>query len=171
MPIPPPLLTGTRREYTLGRLVEMTPTDPTMPTERRILGLVLPPWQRPEVWTIEQKCRFIEGIFLGLGCGWYVTNGLEWNHRGESVPMSGWLIDGQQRMSAIRDFLSGELVVFGDVRFPDLSEPQKRRFYRTPFPCFELDYCDNETVLQELYDRLNFGGTPHTPEQRTLPQH
>lgn len=170
MPIPAPLLKGARRDYTLGRLVEMTPTDPTTPTERRILGLVLPPWQRPEVWTVEQKRRFIEGIFLGLGCGYYVTNGLEWVQSGASAPMSGWLIDGQQRISAIRDFLSGELVAFGDVRFPDLSEPQKMRFCRTPFPCFELDYCENETVLMELYDRLNFGGTPHTPEQRALPK-
>lgn len=165
MPIPKPLLTGSRRDYTLGRLVEMRPVDPTMPTERRLLGLVLPPWQRPEVWSNDQKRRFIESIFLGLGCGVYVMNGQEWDQSGLSAPMAGWLIDGQQRITAIRDFLAGELVVFGDVRFSGMSNPDQRRFLRTPFPCHELDYCDDEAVLIELYNRLNFGGTQHSPEQ------
>lgn len=166
MPIPAPLLKGARREYPLDRLVSMEPVDPTMPDERRLLGLVLPPWQRPEVWTVEQKSRFIESIFLGLGCGYYVTNGLEWVDNGDSAPMSGWLIDGQQRISAIRDFLRGDIVAFGDVRFTELSKPEQLRFLRTPFPCFELEYCSDEGSLLELYDRLNFGGSAHTPEQR-----
>lgn len=170
MPIPEPLLKGARRDYPISHLVEMTPTDLTMPDERRLLGLVLPPWQRPEVWTIDQKHRFIEGIFLGLGCGYYVINGLDWDQQGHSVPMSGWLIDGQQRITSLRDFLAGELVVFGDVRFTEMDRPAQMRFCRTPFPCFELDYCNDEDVLMELYDRLNFGGTPHTPEQRAVPK-
>lgn len=170
MPIPPPLLRGARREYMIDRLIEMTPIDPTMPEERRLLGLVLPPWQRPEVWSLEQKRRFVEGIFLGLGCGYYVTNGLEWDKNGDSAPMSGWLIDGQQRMTALRDFIAGELVVFGDVRFSEMSKPEQMRFCRTPFPCFELEYTDDEEALMELYDRLNFGGTPHTPAQRAVPK-
>jgi len=87
--------------------------------ERRLLGLVLPPWQRPKICTIDQK-----------------------------------------RITALRDFLAGELVVFGDVRFTEMDRPAQMRFYRTPFPCFELDYCNDEDVLMELYDRLNFGGTP-----------
>ncbi len=171
MPIPAPLLKGARRDYTLDRLVEMRPVDTTMPAERRLLGLVLPPWQRPEVWTVEQKRRFIEGVFLGLGCGYYVTNGQDWVGNGDSAPMSGWLIDGQQRISAIRDFLSGDLVVFDDVRFTEMSVPEQRRFGHTPFPCFELEYCAVENTLLDLYDRLNFGGTTHTAEQRVLPKH
>lgn len=166
MPIPPKLLHGGRREYSIGRLLDMTPTDVTMPAERQLLGLVLPPWQRKEVWTLAQKVRFVEGIFLGLGCGYYVTNGLEWDERGVSAPMSGWLLDGQQRISALRDFIQGGMVVFGDVTFASLDEPQKRRFLREPFSCHELEYTDNEAVLKELYNRLNFGGTPHTEEDR-----
>lgn len=173
MPLPERLLRGARREYTIGRLVEMTAMDPTMPNERRLLGLVLPPWQRPEVWTVAQKRRFVEGIFLGLGCGYYVTNGLDWvENEGmvESAPMAGWLLDGQQRISAIRDFLEDKLVVFGDVNFTSISRPEALRFMREQFPCFEIEYTSNEDVLKELYDRLNFGGTPHAPEQRVVPR-
>ncbi|MDP3310598.1 MAG: DUF262 domain-containing protein, partial [Polaromonas sp.] len=56
----------------------MTAMEPTTDGERRMLGLVLPPWQRPGVWTTHQKIRFIEGIFHGFGTGYYVTNGLDW---------------------------------------------------------------------------------------------
>lgn len=173
MPIPAKLLNGTRREYTIGHLVEATSADPTMPEERRLLGLILPPWQRPEVWTVEQKRRFVEGIFLGLGCGYYVINGLDWvdgeGGKAVSAPMSGWLLDGQQRIASLRDFLADKLVIFGDVKFSSLSQKEAMRFKRENFPCFEVDYTDNEDVLKELYDRLNFGGTPHTPEQRVAP--
>lgn len=168
MPIPAPLLNCTRCEYTLGRLVEMTPVNETMPGERRLLGLVLPAWQRPEVWTVEQKRRFVEGVFLGLGCGYYVTNGLDFLADGTSAPMSGWLLDGQQRISALRDFLSGELTVFEDVTYASLPKPKAMRFLRTPFPCFELEYTDDEAALKDLYNRLNFGGTPHTEAQRAV---
>jgi hypothetical protein len=173
MPITAKLLNGTRREYTIGHLVESTAADPTMPQERRLLGLVLPPWQRPEVWTIEQKRRFVEGIFLGLGCGYYVTNGLDWvdgqDGKAESAPMSGWLLDGQQRIAALRDFLADDLVIFGDVTFSSLPQKEAMRFKRENFPCFEIAYTNNEDVLKELYDRLNFGGTAHTLDQRVAP--
>lgn len=169
MPIPPPLLTGSRREYTIGHLVDSTPVDPTTPMERRLLSLVLPPWQRPEVWSALQKRRFIESIFLGLGTGYYVVNGLDWDNAGACLPMAGWLLDGQQRICAIRDFLNGTLVVFDDVKFTEFSKPDQVRFLRNPFPCFQLEYTSDEDTLKELYDRLNFGGTAHTAEQRVLP--
>lgn len=169
MPLPQRLIDGVRREYTIGHLFEMSMVDPTAPNERQLLTQVLPPWQRPEVWTMEQKRRFIEGIFLGLGCGYYVVNGKDWNRDGTSLPMSGWLLDGQQRLSALRDFVLNGLVVFGDVTYAGLSAAQQRKFKNEGFPCFEISYTDDENALKELYDRLNFGGTPHTPEQRVLP--
>lgn len=168
MPLPARLLKGARRDYTLGRLIEMSPVEPTMSGERRLLGLVLPPWQRPEEWAVEQKQRLVESIFLGLGCGYYVTNGLEWLADGSAAPMAGWLLDGQQRIGALRDFLAGELTVFGDVTYASLSKSEAMRFLREPFPCHELEYTNNEAVLKELYNRLNYGGTPHTPEQRAV---
>ena len=169
MPIPPPLLKGTLHDYQIGHLVDIPPPGPAVPAERRLLNLTLPPWQRPEVWTQAQKRRFVEGIFLGLGCGQYVVNGSDWESDGQPKPMSAWLLDGQQRISALRDFLAGDLVVFGDVRFTEMSVPDQLRFKRRPFPCHELEYTANEDTLKELYDRLNFGGTPHTEAQRVLP--
>lgn len=169
MPLPKPLLRGTHRDYAIGHLIETSGARPTIPAERQLLNLVLPPWQRPEVWTMSQKQRFIEGIFLGLGCGFYVVNGQDWDKDGNDLPQSGWLLDGQQRISAIRDFLNGTLVVFEDVSYPAMERKDQLRFLRNPFTCIELDYTDNENTLKDLYDRLNFGGTPHTEQDRALP--
>ena len=166
MPIPEPLLKGATRAYTIGRLFEMSPLKPVMPGERQILGLVLPPWQRPEVWNIQQKVRFVEGIFHGFGTGYYVTNGLDWQNDGARKLMSGWLLDGQQRISAIRDFVRGDLIIFGDVTFGSLSAADCIRFLRRNFDCFELEYSSDEDRLKNLYDLMNFGGTPHETHQR-----
>jgi hypothetical protein len=163
MPLPPPLLTGTRRDYPLEYLLAATPVEPTLSEERQLMGLVLPPWQRPEVWSLSQKIRFIESVFLGLGTGYYVLNGADYAQDGTPLPMSAWLIDGQQRITAIRDFLNDEFCVFGDVMYSALERPVAlKRFLRQPFPCFELEFVQDEAVLKELYFRLNYGGTAHT---------
>lgn len=160
--LPARLLAGRTREYSIGHLLEAAPIGATVAEERRLLVWVLPPWQRDEVWTTNQKRRFIEGVFLGLGTGFYVVHAPDWDECGER-PMAGWLIDGQQRLSAIRDFIEDKLEIFDGIRYSDLDKPTKlRRFLRVSFPCLELEYQEDEERLRELYSRLNFSGTAHT---------
>ena len=84
-------------------------------------------------------------------------------------PCAGLLLDGQQRLGALRDFAAGDFPVFGTTRFADLSlADRRRRFYRVTFPSIEMGATD-EATLREVYDRLNFGGTPHPGEQRANP--
>jgi len=168
--IPGPLLLGTTRQFQIEHLL---PTESRsndlaqLPDERKLMCFTLPSWQRPEVWSMDKKVRFIEGIFLGLGCGYLVVNRYEWLDGGRPAPMSGWLIDGQQRVAAIRDFINDEVAIFDGSRFSDIDQRTiRRRFWYASFPHFELDYTDNEAILQDLYDRLNFGGVAHTPEDR-----
>ncbi|QJT37113.1 DUF262 domain-containing protein (plasmid) [Aeromonas media] len=159
MPIPAPLLSGTRRDYTIGHLINSTPEGGDN-TVRSIFGFPLPVWQRAEAWTEKQKVRFVEGIFLGLGTGFYVINGRDWDESGP-LPCSAWLLDGQQRLGALRDFIQKKMVIFGDVTFESMTPQQSRKFLNLPFPCYELEYTADEGVLLELYDRLNYGGTLH----------
>jgi hypothetical protein len=65
--------------------------------ERRLGRFVLPPFQRPAVWTEAQKVRFIESIWGGLPLGSYVYNQPTRFHS----PFDQWLLDGQQRVGAI----------------------------------------------------------------------
>ncbi|ALN21825.1 DUF262 domain-containing protein [Ectopseudomonas mendocina] len=161
--LPSPLLEGCNRQYDIDLLTRREATKITREGERQLMCWVLPVWQRDPSWSEEQQIRFIEGIFLGLGTGYYVVHGSDWHIDGEVKPMSGWLIDGQQRITAIKKFLDGELAIFDGIRFGDLDRPtQLRRFLRMPFPCIELEYQEDEERLKELYKRLCFGGTPHT---------
>lgn len=162
--IPAVLLAGARRDYPIEALLRDPPRLEA--GDRTLLCWALPPWQRPEVWDDERKRRFVEGVFLGLGTGYYVVNGTDYECDHER-PMSGWLLDGQQRMAALRDFIHNGLAIFDGVRHADLDAlTLTRRFYRVVFPSVELEYCADEARLRELYERLAFGGVPHDASDR-----
>lgn len=123
--------------------------------QRRLGAWVLPPFQRQAVWSEAQSIRFIESIWLGLPLGTYVYNA-------EDRPpytYEHWLLDGQQRWRAIIRYVAGEFLVFGKY-YLELSEIRHRRFMQTPFAAIETKLDDLDR-LQEVYDRLAYGGTPH----------
>lgn len=161
--LPPRLLNATSRPLSIESFFRTSEVAPAA-GERMLLGYPLPPWQREEKWSLEQKIKFIEGVFLGLGTGTFVINGMEFQDDG-LAPFAGWLLDGQQRLSAIRDFYAGLFPVFGDTYWSDIPlVEQRRRFLYVIFPCSEMSYTDDEDLLKEVYRRLNFSGTPHTLE-------
>lgn len=165
--LPPRLLNGVQRSFTIECLLPSPSMErdlDQLPDSRKILRFVLPPWQREEVWTEKQQVSFCEGIFLGFGCGFLVVNGREWvGSDGTPAPMAGWLIDGQQRVAAIRNFFSGKLAVFGSIYWKDIPvQEQRRRFLSQPFHHLEIEYIADEPTLKALYTRLNRGGTAHT---------
>jgi hypothetical protein len=123
--------------------------------ERVLAGFLLPDWQRPRVWTPAQNVRFIESIWYDLPIGSYVVNA---DFRSGNR-FDNYLIDGQQRWSAIADYLADHYTVFGE-RYSDLSVLDKRRFGLHVFPCVETKLT-SEAELKEIYDRLAYGGTPH----------
>ncbi|QCI13058.1 DUF262 domain-containing protein [Pseudomonas putida] len=160
--LPKPILDGVERSYSISMLWEGTPAVPNIPEERQLLNLVLPPWQREFVWTEAQQRAFVEGIFLGFNPGFYVINGRDYEGDNDRY-MSGWLLDGQQRITSIARFVKDEITVFDGIRYSDLSLGEKRRrFDNVIFPCIELEFQADESLLKELYRRLNFGGTAHT---------
>lgn len=169
MEIPDRVLRGNERLFPIEVLFTGRPPA-AAEGERTLLSLTLPPFQRGEVWAEEQKRAFIEGALLGFGLGSYVVNKADWNADGSLKPCSGWLIDGQQRISAIRDFVRGDLAVFGGQTYGDFSSGQAQQWLNLPFTRFELDYIGDPSVLADLYDRLNFGGTPHRPEEAATPR-
>lgn len=133
---------------------------------RWICGRPLPAWQRPLVWTEAQCVRFVESAWLGLHLGIYVVNGLL--YEGEAFdPLSFLVIDGQQRLHALERYVSDAFPVFG-CRWSELSAVERRRFEMIPFGHAQVSVRD-ERLLRELYDRLNFGGTPHAETDRALP--
>ena len=130
---------------------------------RRVLGYRLPRWQRREKWSDDQCIRFLESVWSGVGIGSFMVNFSD----NEDLHMI--LLDGQQRLRAIERYWAGELMVPGadghTYFWTDLTEREQAHFLRIPFPWFESNYKTEEQMI-EAYNRHNFGGTAHTPEER-----
>lgn len=133
-------------------------------TGRRVLGYKLPVWQRNEKWSEAQCTRFIESIWLGVGLGTFMVNMTESNKDADNI-----LLDGQQRLRAIERYWDNEFPVMGDdgkeYFWNDLTREEHAHFLRIPFPWVMSQY-KKEEELKEAYNRHNFGGTPHTEDER-----
>ena len=124
---------------------------------------VLPPFQRPAVWSSDQKVRFVESIWLGYEIGRYV---IYQPHNPTYSRFTDALIDGQQRIRTILEYVAGGFPVFG-YRYTELPLIDRRAFdFGTIFPKSEIKHTLSEAELRDIYNRLNYGGTPHTEDQR-----
>lgn len=130
---------------------------------RRVMGFKLPPWQRPEVWTDDQAKSFIQSIWMGVGLGAYMVN-----HSTRDPECDLVLLDGQQRLTAIERYINGDFALQGDdgnaYHWTELSDQERSHFLRIPFPWLQTNYTEQHQ-LQEAYNRHNFGGTLHSPDQ------
>lgn len=128
--------------------------------ERRLGNFVLPPFQRPAVWSEAQKIRFIESIWNGLPLGAYIVNRI-------IVPLDNpydnYLLDGQQRITAILDYVADAFPVLGQ-RWSELTKQDQTQFGMTPMSYLETQIGDLDE-LREIYDRLAYGGTAHDPKK------
>lgn len=128
--------------------------------QRTIMGYVVPTWQRDLVWTTEQSIAFLQSAWLGLPLGTY-----SYNEFPENPDLDGLLIDGQQRLWSVQQYIEDAFPVFG-AHYSELCAQDKRRFkMQVTFATF-VTATDNEDYLREYYNRMNFGGTQHTADQR-----
>ncbi|WP_454727861.1 MULTISPECIES: DUF262 domain-containing protein [Cupriavidus] len=131
---------------------------------RRVLGFKLPAFQRQVVWTDAQCLAFLEGLWLGVSPGTYMVN---WSTTSDGYHYV--LLDGQQRLRALERYWADELALPGEdgqaYGWSALTPGEQAHFLRIPFPWIETRYT-TDAELREAYNRHNFGGTPHRPEER-----
>lgn len=160
--MPEDLLRGTRTNMPLMTLARYATT-----LDGELLGFRLPPFQRPPVWSKAQKIRFIESAWLGFSLGEVVIT-----QTGASDEFDRLVIDGQQRLTALRDYLADEFPVLGS-RWSEVGEYDRRRFSMTvTIGIVWLSRGLEWEFLRDLYIRMNYGGTAHAPEHHpdtTLP--
>lgn len=124
----------------------------------RLLGeFILPPFQRPPVWVLEQKVRLIESLWNGLPIGAYVVN------RVLGSPYDNYLLDGQQRITAILEYVNDVFPVMG-YKFSEITDLDRRQFGLIPVSCLETSLIDLDQI-RDVYDRLAYGGTAHEPKE------
>jgi len=120
-----------------------------------------PDFQRGHVWTEEQQIAFVEFMLKGGKSGrdiLFNCSGWNSNKIGQLV-----LVDGKQRIEAMRKFLRDELAVFGGYTYSKF-EGKIRAISQSRFRFHVNDLPTRKEVLQ-WYLEINTGGTPHTEEE------
>ncbi|MDQ0035438.1 hypothetical protein J2W30_003203 [Variovorax boronicumulans] len=155
--------------------MRLLPWDPDVETvvsriESGVLDLQ-PDFQRGEVWSKGKKQRLIDSILRD----WHVPP----IHVIENSTSKGQeVLDGQQRLAAIRDFVRGEFEVDGKtepadkrierlngLRYAKLPEDAKRQFDQFTLRIYRIvDYKSSEPA--ELFFRLNQPTNLTSAEQR-----
>jgi len=119
-----------------------------------------PDFQRAHVWTPEQQVSYVEFILRGGESG----RVLYWNHPNWQGSFKGYLtlVDGKQRLEAVRAFLRNEIPAFGS-----LLKDMESRFLRKTGSGFKMRIARLKTRKDVLnwYLMINSGGTPHTSEE------
>lgn len=118
-----------------------------------------PDFQRVHVWTETQQIALVEYLLrdgyaareIYFNCSTWMT---EFN-----TPIE--LVDGKQRLQAVRRFLNNEIPAFGYTydRYDDVSFRNRSclRFY--------VNNLQSRAEVLTWYLDLNTGGTPHTSEE------
>src|SRR5215212_2548824 len=155
--------------------MRLTPSDPDIETlYRRIIDGQLdlqPDFQRGEVWTLLKKKKLIDTILRDLH--------IPPIHVIKPVQSpANEVLDGKQRLTAIRDFMNNEFTVNGSIepkspfinnldgkRFNDLPLETKERFKQFSIRQFLIDSFTPEEP-GELFFRLNSPTYLTAAEQR-----
>jgi hypothetical protein len=162
--MPVPWFTGSTMARPLTFLIDQIEENrlrPLQEGERYCGPFILPPFQRPATWSLEQKVALIESIWAGLPIGSLVVNVAETY----ASRFSSWLIDGQQRATAITEYAADAFPVNGCL-WSELAEVDRRVFRMAKIISVYETKFEDEDVLREVYNRLAYGGTAHTEEQR-----
>jgi|SRR5579862_71700 len=115
--------------------------------------IVLSPFfQRNLVWREIHKKDFIETILKGYPFPQiFVARG---NIDVDTMTSTSCIVDGQQRMNSILQFVNDELEVGGNT-FSQLTVPKREEFLKYEVAVIDFDLKENDPELIDIFQRLN----------------
>jgi hypothetical protein len=127
---------------------------------RTLCGFVIPDFQRGLVWSTAQQQALIASVWRGIPIGTYSLN-----FSTDDLPddLTNIVIDGQQRLNALRAYWDDEFSYLG-YKWSEVSELDQRVFSRGQFPQARTSSRKRAEVI-EYYTAMNFGGTQHTADE------
>jgi hypothetical protein len=132
--------------------------------EDRINMNLDPDFQRGHVWTADQQSAWLAHILRGGKNGRRIF----FNHPGWQGSYKGVmeLIDGKQRLEAVRAFLADEVKVLG-YTYSELAPSREARLYLLSRNTLRLNVntLPNRAAVLQWYLEMNDGGTPHTADE------
>lgn len=121
-------------------------------------------YQRGLVWSEEQKKLLIDSIYQNIEIGKFLFRKNTYQ-RGVKTGFGWDLVDGKQRLTTIVDFIQNKFPDNYGNYFRDLSDKAQSRFVDFDSLSYgELDEDTTDTQVSEQFLKLNFTGTPMTPE-------
>lgn len=126
-------------------------------------GLILnPDFQRGHVWTEQQQIAYVEYILRGGTSGKDLYfNKPSWHCKAQTDYDDFVCVDGLQRITAIRKFMTNQIRAFG-LLLKEFEDEPRHITTRISIHINDLQY--KKDVLQ-WYVEMNEGGTPHTTEE------
>ena len=114
--------------------------------------ILSPPFQRNLVWRTIHKIDFIKTILLGYPFPQIFLAKGELNV--EELSTTSVVVDGQQRMNSILEFIENEYPV--DCKYyRDLSKQDRDDFLKYEIALIELDMEADDSNIIEIFQRLN----------------
>lgn len=128
-------------------------------------------YQRPFVWQINDNQLLIESIYQNIDCGKILVRKRSWEElekmqkNGETELAFYDIVDGKQRLNAIRGFMQGEFADLQGNYYSDLSYVSQHKFTNHQlFSYAEMpEKTPDEDVLKQFL-KLNFTGVPQSKE-------
>lgn len=121
-----------------------------------------PDFQRAHVWTRDQQVAYVEYCLRGGEVGRNLTfNCPGWSHIATQGMGPYVIVDGKQRLEAIRAFMRDDFPAFGFLH----SQYSGRIAITTTTLRWRVCELATRQDLLELYLSINAGGTPHTKEE------
>ena len=118
-----------------------------------------PDFQRAHVWTEKQQIDYCEYILQGGTSGkelYFNCSGWMKDFKGPYV-----IVDGKQRLQAVRLFMSGKIKVFGSYISEYINIP---KMITTSFS-WNIAALETRREVLEWYLNFNSGGTIHTEKE------
>jgi len=119
---------------------------------RRNELLMAPYFQRKLVWRDIHKIDLIKTILLGYPFPEIFIAGGDLDI--EEMTANQFIVDGQQRLNSIMEFIDDKLQVDGR-KYSDLTSVEKENFLKYEMVLIELDLKHNDNRVIEVFKRLN----------------
>ncbi|MBK6998720.1 MAG: DUF262 domain-containing protein [Rhodoferax sp.] len=126
-----------------------------------------PDFQRSFVWKDKQQVRLIESILLGIPLPAFYFN--------QDVTGAHQVIDGVQRLTTLKHFMSNGLALNGDAleylsklkgtSYQTLDAATRRRFAGTQIVAHVIEPQTPAEVKYDIFNRVNTGGSPLSAQE------
>lgn len=119
---------------------------------------IIPNYQRDLVWSVKQKQDFIISVLIDNPIGDFV---FKENKLDQGATFHYTVIDGQQRINALREFIMNQYPMEDGRYFSELLFWDQRRIFEKRATYYTVPEASIETEI-DIYVKRNMGGTAHT---------